>query len=134
MVDSRLHAAHAAPAARLARMLSTRTLQHFAEEARLDGESLREAVERYDIDYAWHVLASPRTRDAAVGRLEAQLQRALTDTERAEVVAALNAAAASQAPDMLMSFDNDVAQHMAELMTDLWSGAQAANESASAPA
>jgi hypothetical protein len=130
MVDTQLHSALAESPARLARMLSTRTLQHFAEEARLDGESLREAVDRYDIDYAWHVLGASRTHDAAVAGLEARLQRTLTEEERNQVAGALKSTAAMLEPDLLMSFDNDVAQHVTELMADAWDAAPSATSPA----
>lgn len=38
---------------RLIAGLCTRTLNQFAEESRLDVETLREAVERYEGDFAW---------------------------------------------------------------------------------
>ena len=104
----------------VARLLPTRTLTLFAEESRQDGESLQQAVERYDIDYAWHVLGSPRTLDAVVAALEARLTRELTAQQRDEVVSVLKAAAAHQASDLLMSFDNDLALQLASLMMGAW--------------
>jgi uncharacterized lipoprotein YmbA len=104
----------------VSRLLSTRTLSVFAEESRQDGESLQQAVERYDIDYAWHVLCSPRTLDAVVAALEARLTRELTAQQRDEVVSVLKAAAAHQASDLLMSFDNDLASQLALLMMGAW--------------
>ncbi len=106
--------------ARVNQLLSTRTLNQFAQEARLDGESLRQAVDRYDIDYAWHVLGSARLLEATVADLEAGLQQALTAGQRAEVAAAFQAAAQSQAPELLMSFDNDLPQQVASLMRGWW--------------
>ena len=47
---------HAELLALVTKSLCTRTLNVFAEESRLDGESLKDAVERYEIDYAWQVL------------------------------------------------------------------------------
>jgi len=102
--------------------LQTRTLNDFAEEARADGESLKQAVERYEIDYAWQVLGSDRMRDAAVAALEARLQRPITDAQRARVAAALTEAAAGQSPELLMSFDNDVPEHLANLLVAAWAG------------
>lgn len=100
--------------------LQTRTLNDFAAEARADGESLQQAVERYDIDYAWQVLGSDRMRDAAVTALEARLQRPVTSDQRARMTAALTDAAARQAPELLMSFDNDVPEHLADLLGAAW--------------
>jgi len=100
--------------------LQTRTLNDFAEEARADGESLKQAVERYEIDYAWQVLGSDRMRDAAVSALEARLQRPVTEAQKARVAAVLTDAAAGQAPELLMSFDNDVPEHLAELLGTAW--------------
>ena len=54
---------HAAHLARFVNETCSRTLNHFAQEARLDGETLQQAVERYEIDYAWHVLGAPVTRE-----------------------------------------------------------------------
>ncbi len=118
--------------ARIHQLLSTRTLNHFAEEARLDGESLREAVDRYDIDYAWHVLGSARLLDATVAELETGLQQALTAEQRAEVAAALKATAESQAPELLMSFDNDLPQQVAGLMRGWWDPRRAERAAAEA--
>lgn len=100
--------------------LQTRTLNDFAAEARADGESLQQAVERYEIDYAWQVLGSDRLQEAAVLALEARLQRPITAAQRACVAAALSEAAAGQAPELLMSFDNDVPEHLADLLGAAW--------------
>lgn len=104
--------------------MCSRTLNHFAEEARMDGESLQQAVERYDIDYAWHVLGSDRMREETVSALEAQMQHAATDEQRACVTEILKSAAAVQAVDSLMSFDNDVPERLAGLLCASWSGRQ----------
>lgn len=102
--------------AHFARGLSTRTLRHVAEEARLDGESLRQGVERYEIDYAWHVLGSPRLRDACSATLAAHLGREVSPAQQACLVEVLQSAAAAQPADALMSFDNDVPEHLARLL------------------
>jgi hypothetical protein len=104
----------------VAQLLSTRTLPAMAEELRLDGESLRQAVDRYEIDFAWHVLGSARLLDATVDELALRLGRAPTSDQRAELSAVLNATALGQASDQLMSFDNDLAQGVAELMIAAW--------------
>lgn len=97
--------------------LVTRTLAHVAEEARLDGESLKDAVDRYEIDYAWHVLGCERTRDAVLALLEARLGGPLDEARRAWVYGMLNAAALAQPTDALMSFDNDVPEQLCRLWT-----------------
>lgn len=107
------------------RLLSTRTLNHFADEARVDGESLREAIDRYDIDYAWHVLGSSRLLDAAVAELETRLTRPLTAQQRGEVAAVLGATAADQPAHLLMSFDNDLAPQLAEMLVEAWGAIRA---------
>lgn len=96
--------------------LCTRALNRFAEESRLDGESLQDAVARYDIDYAWQVLGSERLRDDTVARLEGKLQRAASPAQTARITEVLKAAAAVQSPELLMSFDSDVPEHLAALM------------------
>lgn len=93
--------------------LCTRTLNRFAEESRLDCESLQDAVARYEIDYAWQVLGSDRLRDETVALLEAKLTHPATAAQKASVTAALNAAAAGQSADLLMSFDSDVPERLA---------------------
>ena len=98
----------------LVKQLCTRTLNDFASEARQDGESLRQAVERYEIDYAWEVLGSVRLYAATISALEARLGHSPTEVQRACAAAVLNAAAAAQACDLLMSHDNDVAEQLAE--------------------
>ena len=95
--------------------LCTRTLVQFAAESRLDGESLADAVERYEVDYAWQVLAAERTRAAVVARLQSELGQELADPLEASVAEALQLAAAQQPTDLLMSFDND----LPELITGL---------------
>ncbi len=102
----------------VAESLCTRTLNDFAQESRLDGESLRDAVERYEVDYAWHVLGSDRLRDETVTRLEARLGQAATAVQKSCVAAVLREAAASQPFDRLMSFDNDLPEQLAALLCD----------------
>jgi hypothetical protein len=97
--------------------LCTRPLHRFAEESRLDGESLKDAVERYEVDYAWHVLGSDRLRNETIALLEAKLKRPATDAQKACVAEVLKAAAAKQASDLLMSFDNDVPEQLAALLS-----------------
>lgn len=96
--------------------LVTRTLAHIAAEARLDGESLKEAVERYEIDYAWHVLGADRTRDAVLAAVETRLGRPASDAQRASLVEVLQSASIAQPTDALMSFDNDVAELLGDLL------------------
>lgn len=102
--------------ARFTQGLSTRTLRHVAEEARLDGESLKDAVERYEIDYAWHVLGSQRLLDACVAALGAAVGQPVNSTQHNNVREILQAAAAAQPADNLMSSDNDVPALLAALM------------------
>lgn len=97
----------------VAKSLCTRTLNRFAHESRLDGESLKDAVERYEIDYAWQVLGSDRLHDETIALLEAKLKQAATDAQRTCVAEVLKAAAADQSDELLMSFDNDVAEQLA---------------------
>lgn len=97
-------------------LLSTRTLNDFAAEARLDGESLSQAVERYEIDYAWSVLGSERLLTETLEVLALQLQVPPSATQSARVAAVLQAAAAAQPPEALMSFDNDVPQQLTGLL------------------
>ena len=96
--------------------LCTRPLTRFAEESRLDGESLKDAVERYEVDYAWHVLGSARLRDETLALLEAKLKQPATDAQKACVAEVLGAAAAGQSSDLLMSFDNDVPEQLAAML------------------
>ncbi|PRD66830.1 hypothetical protein [Malikia granosa] len=96
--------------------LCTRTLAQFAAESRLDGESLADAVERYEVDYAWQVLAAERTRAAVVARLQSELGQELADPLEASVAEALQLAAAQQPTDLLMSFDNDLPELIAGLL------------------
>lgn len=96
--------------------LSTRSLRHVAEEARLDGESLKQGVERYEIDYAWQVLGSQRLQDECLVVLAAYLGREVSDAHRDCLVDVLRSAAAAQPADALMSFDNDVPEHLAKLL------------------
>jgi hypothetical protein len=100
----------------VAKSLCTRTLNGFAQESRLDGESLKDAVERYEVDYAWHVLGSDRLRDETVALLESKLRHPATDAQRACVADVLRAAAAGQSSDLLMSFDSDVPEQLAAML------------------
>ena len=100
--------------------LHTRTVSEFATEARIDGESLQQALERYEIDYAWHVFASDRLRDQTVSVLEARLKRSVDAAQKACVSDILRTAAAAQASDRLMSFDNDVAEQLADRLSADW--------------
>jgi hypothetical protein len=106
-------------------LLSTRTLNQFAEEARPDEESLQQSIDRYDIDFAWHVLGSQRTLDAALSAIELRLQCPLTSLQHGEAVSLLKATSLSVEPCLLMSFDNDFAQQLAELLCDSWSAGRA---------
>lgn len=99
--------------------LCTRTLNAFAQESRLDGESLKDAVERYEVDYAWHVLGSDRLRDETVAMLEARFGQTATVAQKSCVTAVLRQAAASQPADLLMSFDNDLPEQLAALLCEL---------------
>lgn len=101
-------------------IISARSLNHFAEEAKVNGESLRDAMERYEIDYAWHILGSARLRDETIAALEDRLQHKASETQVAEVIQLLQAAAATQAPELLMSFDNDVPAALTELLCASW--------------
>ena len=96
--------------------LCTRPLNLFAQESRLDGESLKDAVERYEVDYAWHVLGSDRMRNKTIALLEAKLRQPATDAQKACVADVLAAAAAGQSSDLLMSFDNDVPEQLAAML------------------
>lgn len=115
---------HAGLVASVVNGVCTRTLNHFAEEAKLNEESLKDAFERYEIDYAWHVLGSSRMHDAAVSSLETRLQHAASDAQKAHVAGILKSAAAAQAPELLMSFDNDVPEQLAGLLCTLWADPQ----------
>lgn len=107
---------HALLLSRLLDKLCTRSVSHFAAEARLDGESLRQALERYDIDYAWHVLSSDRLRDETIARLETCLRQPASSAQVQCISTVLRDAAAAQSPELLMSFDNDVASDLASLL------------------
>ena len=120
-----MSALHAQALADLQETQSTRTVAEYAAEARIDGESLQQALERYEVDYAWHVLGSDRLREQTLTVLEARLQRAANDDQKACVADILRLAAAGQASDRLMSFDNDVAERLAERLCADW-GLQAA--------
>lgn len=116
MTIEKLVPEHAELVAQLVSGLCTRTLHQFAEESRQDGESLKDAVERYEIDYAWQVLGSDRMRDATVCALEARLQQPATREQQARAAEILRSAASAQAPGLLMSFDNDVPEQLAKLL------------------
>lgn len=96
--------------------ICTRTMNHFAEEAKLNGESLKDAFDRYEIDYAWHVLGSDRLAAETVAQLETLQKAAASDEQKAFVARILQAAAASQPAELLMSFDNDVPETLAEYL------------------
>ena len=100
----------------VAKSLCTRTLNGFAQESRLDGESLKDAVERYEVDYAWHVLGSERLCNETVALLEAKLKHPATDAQKTCVAKVLSAAAAVQSSDLLMSFDSDVPEQLAAML------------------
>lgn len=116
MTVALLDGKHADIVSALLKGLITRTQSQLAEEARQDGESLRQVVDRYEIDYAWHVMGSERMRDACVAALESRIKRPASAAELSGVAAVLTAAAAAQASDTLMSFDNDVAAHLDGLL------------------
>lgn len=99
--------------AEISSSLCTRTLNQFAAESRADGESLADALERYEIDYAWHVLGSERMRDETLSLLEARLGRPASDAQKARIGEALQASALAQPTESLMSFDNDVPERLA---------------------
>ena len=111
---------HAEPLACVMDALSTRTLNHFAEEARQNGESLKDAFERYEIDYAWHVLGSERLRDATLACLASRHAHQATEAQKDSLAVILQSAAAAQASDLLMSFDNDVPEKLAECLSTAW--------------
>lgn len=96
--------------------LCTRPLGQFAAESRLDGESLADAVERYEVDYAWQVLGSERTCAAVISRLQSELGQHVAEAYRPAVAEALQLAAAQQPSDLLMSFDNDLPDLIAGLL------------------
>jgi hypothetical protein len=108
--------AHSDLLALVTNSVCTRSLASFAQESRLDGESLADAVERYEVDYAWHVLGSDRMRSETIALLEAKLKHSATDAQKACVTEVLQAAAAAQASDLMMSFDNDVPEHLAAML------------------
>lgn len=116
---------HAELLALLTKCLCTRAVNLFAQESRQDGESLRDALERYEVDYAWHVLASDRMRDETLALLAAKLGRAPTAAQQACLDGVLKAAAAEQSADQLMSFDNDLPEQLAALLCARDAGRQA---------
>lgn len=111
---------HDALVAPLVKGLCTRTLNQFAQESRADGESLKDAVERYEVDYAWHILCSDRILSETISALETQLSTPVTETQRALVSGVLKSAAEAQAADSLMSFDNEVPALLAQLLCTSW--------------
>lgn len=111
---------HAEQVAHVVREISTRTLNHFAEEAKINGESLKDAFERYDIDYAWHVLGSDRMREETISFLETKYEHAATDQQKAYIAGILKSASDAQAPELLMSFDNEVPQQLADCLCAWW--------------
>lgn len=96
--------------------LCLRTLNGFARESRQDGESLKDAFDRYEIDYAWHVLGADRTRAAVLAALELALRQPVGADQQACVADILQSAAAVQPDDLLMSFDNDLPGQLASLL------------------
>ena len=100
----------------VAQTVCSRPLGAFAQESRLDGESLRDAVQRYEVDYAWHVLGSDRLHRETIALLERKLTHTASDAQKASVAQVLQAAGARQAADALMSFDNDVPEQLAALL------------------
>ena len=116
MVNENSESPHADLVDKLMGALSTRTLHHFAAEAQRDGESLKDAFERYDIDYAWFVLGSERMRQETVALLETRLQHGASEAQKASVAAILKSAAAAQPSELLMSFDNDVSATLTDLL------------------
>jgi hypothetical protein len=123
---------HAAQVAHVVSAICTRTLNHFAEEAKLNGESLKDAFERYEIDYAWHVLGSERMRNATVSSLEARHQQAATEEQKAWIAEILKSAAEAQAPELLMSFDNEVPEKLAHSLSVSWTAHQSGQTAAPA--
>lgn len=117
--DTAVHE-HADLVAQVMNGICTRTLNHFAEEAKQNAESLKDAFDRYEIDYAWHVLGSDRMREETVSLLETRLKHAATDAQKASVAGILQSAAAAQAPELLMSFDNDVPVVLTDLLCAAW--------------
>lgn len=113
---------HAEQVAGVMSAICTRTLNHFAEEAKMNGESLKDAFERYEIDYAWHVLGSARLREETVTLLEARHSHAMTEAQKARIAGILQSAAQAQAPELLMSFDNEVPERLADLLGAAWLG------------
>lgn len=100
----------------VAQTVCSRPLGAFAQESRLDGESLQDAVQRYEVDYAWHVLGSDRLHHETIALLERKLTHTASDAQKASVTQVLQAAGARQAADALMSFDNDVPEQLAALL------------------
>lgn len=114
---------HTAQLAHVMGVICTRTLNHFAEEAKLNGESLKDAFDRYEIDYAWHVLGSDRLRDATLACLANRHSHVATEAQKASLADILKSAAEAQAPELLMSFDNEVPEQLADSLCAAWTGA-----------
>ncbi len=123
---------HAAQLAQVMNAICTRTLNHFAEEAKLNGESLKDAFDRYEIDYAWHVLGSDRLRDATLACLAQRHSHVATDAQKASLAGILKSAADAQAPELLMSFDNEVPEQLADSLCAAWTGRPPSPRSAQA--
>lgn len=114
---------HAEQVAGVMSAICTRTLNHFAEEAKVNGESLKDAFERYEIDYAWHVLGSDRLRDATLACLANRHSHVATEAQKASLAGILKSAAQAQAPELLMSFDNEVPEQLADSLCAAWTSA-----------
>jgi hypothetical protein len=123
---------HAASLAHVMSALSTRTLNHFAEEAKQNGESLKDAFERYEIDYAWHVLGSDRLRDATLSCLLSRHRHVATDAQKDSLSGILKSAAQAQPSELLMSFDNEVPEKLADFLSASWTGTPAGAPAAAA--
>lgn len=114
-VENSVHE-HAEQIAGVMSVICTRTLNHFAEEAKMNGESLKDAFERYDIDYAWHVLGSARLHEETVSLLETRQGQLASEAQKARIAGVLQSAALAQTSELLMSFDNDVSEKLADLL------------------
>ncbi|MDE2615705.1 MAG: hypothetical protein KGL73_01640 [Burkholderiales bacterium] len=113
---------HAVQLAHVMSAICTRTLNHFAEEAKINGESLKDAFERYEIDYAWHVLGSERLREATLACMAQRHSLVATEAQKASLAGILKSAAEAQAPELLMSFDNEVPEKLADSLCAAWAG------------
>lgn len=113
---------HAVQLAHVMSAICTRTLNHFAEEAKINGESLKDAFERYEIDYAWHVLGSERLREDTLACMAQRHSLVATEAQKASLAGILKSAAEAQAPELLMSFDNEVPEKLADSLCAAWAG------------